>query len=274
MDLLLVGQAFALILCAIAAYFDIRSGIIPDRLNYLFIAIGILINLVAFNLAAFGIAAAVFVFGYLLYLGGKIGGGDVKMFVALALLIPLQNGRVFIIDLLLVASIVALVGVSVYYLVKYARKGIKLEDNKKNIPFAAIMLLLSAGYVYAFYSFMHASLFFIGLLSIILLCATAFVALERGIRKEFFLEKVSLGKLDEDEIIAYDFIDERTKKIILGEGRVLKGVLGSGEIENLKKAKINEIPVYRSLPKFAPFVLVALVALLAFPNIVEMLIFL
>jgi len=61
-------------------------------------------------------------------------------------------------------------------------------------------------------------------------------------------EKVSYNLLE--EIIAYDFLDEKTKKII-GENRVIDDLM----IKKLKKAKIKKIPVYTNLLPFLPFLL-------------------
>jgi len=271
-ELLILRQVIAFILTATAAFFDTKTGEIPDYLNYSAILLGLILNLVNFTPYAFLLAAGVFVLGYLFYLSGKIGGGDVKLFVALSLLIPFVSDRIFIVDLMLVASIVALIVISVYYSTRYYLKGINLEDNKKNLPFAAVFFVFSLVFFFISLTLLPTK-GFVFLLAVPFLFASVFIAFERGIKKEFFLEKVSLSKLEEDELVAFDFIDKKTTKIILGDSKVQKGVLGSKEIENLKKAGIKNILVYRNLPKFAPFIFLALLLLFVFPDLISEIIF-
>ena len=55
----------------------------------------------------------------------------------------------------------------------------------------------------------------------------------------------------------------------LGRALNLRGkrVFEKKEIEKLKKLKIAKLPVYRNLPKFAPFVFVAAVVIIALPDL-------
>ena len=69
--------------------------LIYDKLNYVMIEFGVLLNIYVGVFANFMdmtiyfvIALAVFAVCYLLYYTGKLGGGDVKLFVGISLLLP------------------------------------------------------------------------------------------------------------------------------------------------------------------------------------------
>jgi hypothetical protein len=94
------------------------------------------------------------------------------------------------------------------------------------------------------------------------------LALEKGIRKNFFLKKINLSELEEDEVIAAEFLDEKTRKALELK---TKGILGEKEKNKLEKAGIKEILVYRNLPPFAPFVFIAIIIILALPEITGLL---
>jgi len=81
--------------CA-ACYTDLRSGIVPNRLSFSLLAAGIAGNLLlALVKGELGLAvdllvavAATFALGYLLWLGGVLAGGDVKVFLFISALLP------------------------------------------------------------------------------------------------------------------------------------------------------------------------------------------
>ncbi len=80
----------------VACYTDLRSGIVPNRLSFPLFAAGIAGNLVAAAASSdltllrdlvVGVAAT-FALGYLLWLGGVLAGGDVKVFLFISALLP------------------------------------------------------------------------------------------------------------------------------------------------------------------------------------------
>ena len=84
---------------AYASYTDLKETIVPDKLNYALIAIGMLYHaylsfaagsLVPIGLSLMG-ASFAFVFAYLLWRIGAWAGGDVKLFTALGALTPGAN---------------------------------------------------------------------------------------------------------------------------------------------------------------------------------------
>ena len=129
-DLLLLRQAILLAGCGTAAFTDARTGLILDRITYPMIALGILLNLWEWELAGLALGAGVFAIGYAVYYMGKLGGGDVKLFTGIAFLLPFFDGKVFLLNALFAASILAVVFYSAYYVSRYARKGIDWNEKK------------------------------------------------------------------------------------------------------------------------------------------------
>ena len=252
MDLLLLREIIVAAAAGAAAYTDVKTGLIYDRITYPLIAIGLLLNIFEFNISTFVIAAAVFAVGYVLYYTGKIGGGDVKLFTGISFVLPFLNSRVFIIDVLVAAAVIAVVFLSAYYISKYARKGIKFEENKKSIARAAVIGVAVAVY---FFVLLQAG--------IVPMQTVSLLALENGIRKNFFLVHIKVAELEDDDLIAADEIDAATKEKI---GIGIKGIADADVMRRIKEAGMEELPVYRNLPKFAPFVLAGVIVVLLFGN--------
>jgi len=263
MDLLLLREIIVAAAAGAAAYTDVKTGLIYDRITYPLIAIGLLLNIFEFNISTFVIAAAVFAVGYVLYYTGKIGGGDVKLFTGISFVLPFLNSRVFIIDVLVAAAVIAVVFLSAYYISKYARKGIKFEENKKSIARAAVIGVAVAVYFFVLLQAGIVPMQTVSLLALPMVFALAFLALENGIRKNFFLVHIKVAELEDDDLIAADEIDAATKEKI---GIGIKGIADADVMRRIKEAGMEELPVYRNLPKFAPFVLAGVIVVLLFGN--------
>jgi len=263
-EFLLLRQAFLLAGCGAAAWTDARTGLILDKITYPMIAAGILLNLFEQQWLWLGLGLAVFVLGYVVYYMGKFGGGDVKLFTGIAFLLPFYQGSFFLLNSLFTACLLGITFYSVYFVAKYARQGIDWKENRKGILNAMAIGLLVSVYLSAtaaigFFAWQTAAL-----LAVPLLLAVIFLVFEKGIRKSFFLKEVKLEKLEEDEVVAADFLGEKAKKAL---GMRMKGVLGDREIENLKKAGVKEVPVFRGMPPFGPFIFLGCVAAMLMPNL-------
>ena len=265
MNLILLARIAVLLAgSAVAAYTDAKTGLIPDKITYAMIAAGIALNLIEFDVGLFLVPVIVFAFGFALYWAGKIGGGDVKLFTGIAMLLPFLNEKVFIAHVLLAAAVLSIVFYSVYFVTKYARKGISLEENRQGIVKAVVLGAMIAAYIY----YMH-SAGFLALEAAIIFFATSlfalvFIAFEAGIKKNFFLKEIALGELEEDEVVAGDFLNQEIKEKLRLKG---KGVLGEREIEKLRQAGVKRIAVYRNMPPFAPFILLGCIIVLAWPEL-------
>lgn len=88
----------ALIACIYASYTDMTRGIIPNKLTFPLMVIGLILNGInAYLLGEYMIFVYTFIFtlgifilGYLFWKLGAWAGGDVKLFTAVAALIPFQ----------------------------------------------------------------------------------------------------------------------------------------------------------------------------------------
>lgn len=97
-DIPLVCTIIAILTCLYASYSDLKLGIIPNKLTFPLIGVGITLNAVYafmtgniwFIITCLIFTAIVFVLGYLLWKVGAWAGGDVKLFTALAALLPFQ----------------------------------------------------------------------------------------------------------------------------------------------------------------------------------------
>ncbi len=275
--LLLLREIAVLFSTAIASYTDLRTGLIYDKLTYPMIALGAILNIYVGIFANFmdmaiyfAVALAVFAVCYLLYYTGKIGGGDVKLFVGISLLLPYLPGHSypFILLVVFVSAIVAIAALSIYYVPKYFARGIDFPLNKQGIFNASLFAMFFALYFALLFQlgFVHFQL--IAILIAVVIFALLFIAFEKGIRKEFFLKEIAISKFEEDEIVAWDFLSNEQKEKI-GKALNLRGkrVFEKKEIEKLKRLKIAKLPVYRNLPKFAPFVFIAVLVIIALPDL-------
>ncbi|WP_144011621.1 A24 family peptidase C-terminal domain-containing protein [Methanobacterium paludis] len=92
----LICAVIAILACIYASYSDMKNGIIPNKLTFPLIGIGIVLNgIYAFTIGnplfivmALIYTAVIFVLGYVFWKFGAWAGGDVKLFTALAALLP------------------------------------------------------------------------------------------------------------------------------------------------------------------------------------------
>lgn len=261
--------AVMLLGCLAAAYTDARTGLIYDKITYPMIAIAVLLNIFEQNWVFLAAGMLVFGIGYAIYYAGKIGGGDVKLFSAIAMLLPIYSGELFLLNAMFASALLAVTFYAVYFLLKYWKQGIQFQENRGSMKKAALFGVFVAAYFGALVQLEMVSVASATLLAAPLLLAVLFMAFEHGIRKNFFLKQVKLKELEEDEVIAVDFLEERVKKgLKLG----FKGVFGGREISELEKMGVKDVPVYRGMPPFAPFILLGCIAALVQPNLISILI--
>ncbi len=103
----LTATIIAILACIYASYSDLKRGIIPNKLTFPLIVLGLVLNgvysfltgNVLFIIAAAIITVVIFVLGYLFWKMGAWAGGDVKLFTALAALLaiypPLLSYNIF-----------------------------------------------------------------------------------------------------------------------------------------------------------------------------------
>lgn len=108
--------SLALIVSGLACIWDVREGVIPNWLSYLGLFIAILFSILDLN-RTFSITLIGFLIGFsipfLLFLMGRLGGGDVKLLAALGAAL----GFPVIVDLLLWTCVFGfLVGIAIVVL--------------------------------------------------------------------------------------------------------------------------------------------------------------
>lgn len=243
-----VRVMLSLIFLFIASLTDIHKRIVPDKVSFSFIGFAILINFLDFNPINFLPGIIVFIIGLIIYYLGKLGGGDIKMITGLALMIPFFNGKTFVLQASIFAALTSLLFYSVYFTTKILRKKkILFSEIKKDAYIALLLFVFLLAYFILlknFYSFNTLFLFFVPLFA-----SLPFIALQQEIKKEFFLKEVTLNELDEDEVVAFEFLSKE-----LQEKFKLKKIITEEDKLFLKKNGFNSIKIYSGMPAFMPFV--------------------
>lgn len=93
----LIATIIAVLSCTYASYSDLKRGIIPNKLTFPLIGLGLVLNgiysfltgNILLIIAALIITAVIFVLGYIFWKMGAWAGGDVKLFTALAALLAI-----------------------------------------------------------------------------------------------------------------------------------------------------------------------------------------
>jgi len=277
-NILVLKIALALIATAIAAYTDHKTGLIQNWLTYPLIGVGLLITVFESFLSVntFGwiyfadvlaIGILIYLIGYFMYKYGKLGGGDVKLFLGLHLLIPYYLGQLTILWLLIFSSLLSVFCVSIFYMLKLSRKitvkdAIKILGKRKSLVIKAVALFL------VFFVAIHLFVirfdgswqYYLTLLPILL--GLKAVIFEQEIKKYIYLKNKKISELEDGDVIAIDFI----KKDLLGK-LGLKGrfVIEDADIRRIKKMKnIRSIPIFDNLPRFAPYIFFGLIVVLLF----------
>lgn len=247
----------------IAAYTDHKTGYIYDTITIPLILIGATLNIIESKYYAFILPIIIYATGYLLYKTGKIGGGDVKLYTGIAMIMPSENNS-FIINSILFSTITAITYISAYYTIKYAKKGIDWQLNKDNIQKAIILATIITTYTIIATNTNNTIKTIAQITYIPLILGCVYIALEKGIKKEFFLKKIKTSEAEEDEIIAKEFMD---KKTTTKTKNLIKELMQPEEIKELEKTGIKHVLVYRDLPKFGPFIFIGTIIALTMPII-------
>ncbi|MBI5553899.1 MAG: prepilin peptidase [Candidatus Diapherotrites archaeon] len=244
-----------------AAYWDARTGLIPDWITLPLIGIGAVLAVLEFNLTAIGTGIIVFGAGYAFYWLGKLGGGDVKLFAGMGFLLPFWGGKIFLLSMLFFAALSSLVFYAVYWGIQAHRKKIMLKIKSRHLQQGILLLILLGAYLLFLNGTRLVPVSTLLLLGIPLLCGVILSVLEPSVREHLMLTRIPLNELEEDEVLAREFLEESAQNILQNH----KGVLGKKEIQALATAGIRSVPVYRNLPRFGPFIAIGTILALLLP---------
>ncbi len=247
----------------LAAYTDWKTGYIYDWITYPLIGIGIILSLVTGQWWGLVFGGIIYALGMLAYRTGKIGGGDIKLLAGLALVQPTFNGMIFPFAVLLVGTLLACLALSVYYAGGFllTRPKIKWKTRRKMAS-----LVMGVGIIALIYYATTNPQWpreTTALLGISLLAGIIFYALEDEIKTHAFLKRITLEQLEDDEVLATEHLTHEEKE---KWGKHIPNLIGTEDKLRLTHMNIHTIPVYRNLPKFAPFLLVGIIVVYLFPD--------
>ncbi|MBM3282439.1 MAG: prepilin peptidase [Candidatus Diapherotrites archaeon] len=248
---------------AAAAYTDWKTGYIYDYITYPLIGLGIILSLMTGQWLGLVLGAGIYGIGLFAYKTGKIGGGDIKLLAGLALIQPTFNGMIFPFAVLLVGTLLACLGLSIYYTGMFvlSRKKIHWKNNRKKS--AALMGAAVAGVMYYVFTQGLWSSETIVVLSIAMLAGIIFYALEEEIKEHSFLKRITLNELEDDEVLAIEHLSPEEKE---KWGKNIPNLIGTSDKIRLQHMNFHTIPVYRNLPKFAPFLFAGIIIVYMYPE--------
>ena len=257
----------------ICSYYDIfNKKNIPLWVTIGMVAAGVLLNLATldtnFILYSSMIAIIILAIGYAIYKTGQIGGADVFAFMGIALLIPSSAPNPaaiqllqypFVFSVFLVSGFLAMLGICAKYIPRIAilfAKG-KIKPGLWDALASGILVVVSAPLIL--------NMFERGILSLtqatglsLLIALTAFLSLFKSQISDSMIEWVKLKEIDEEDVIALKLLDPKTVKRYK-----LNAVLEKGEFEKLKRMNLKKYPIYKGMPAFMPYLLLAAIIILA-----------
>lgn len=257
----LIQQGALILGTTLGAITDAKTGYIFDWITYPMILIGFVLAIMQQQYNNLFVAGIIFALLFITYKFGKLGGGDVKLFVGIALLNP-YNDYLFFASAMLIAAVSAMIFYSIFYTIKYIRIGINFEENSKGIQKATLYGVILLGY-FSLLTMMQLITYLSAIIILIpMLVGLLFIAFQKGITKNFFEKKILLKEIEEDEVIAEEGNSEKILKLLAG-----KKLIGENEKALLLKNKIKSIYVLRGLPPFGPFILVGILVAINQPQL-------
>jgi len=267
MELLLIKQVLALIGTGISAVTDWKTGYIYDKITYPLILLGILLTLATLNLNfivnSLIFAGIVFGLGYILYYLGQVGGGDVKLFTALTLLLPytVEPKLPAFFMVFLVATLINVMLTITLQGTKYLLFEKNKEIGLNKITLGLALAVLSTLYINIIFNLEILTPFGLSLVILPLVGAIFFSVFGEDMTNKTFNGKISIGKLEDGDVLAPQKITKEIK-MVLGP----KKVLDTSAIKKLKKQGIEKVWIYAYAPPFGPSIFIATLITVIYPN--------
>ncbi|MFA5105734.1 MAG: prepilin peptidase [Candidatus Micrarchaeia archaeon] len=275
------AAAIAVIFSAACSYYDLfNRRNIPEKLLWAFLvaAVGASFILNGTDALANGAmqAAIIAVIGYLSYRAGQMGLADVFVLASIAILIPAVNlsadwgyaAVTFSVPAVLLVFFASVISFSyimaAYYFAKIAlgygaRRGhaAGIKQGKKTVFALGAIGIFALAYLFC------AALLGIGAyrsaVAATFPALMFFFALFMPEIKESMVEQVAVGKLELEDVIAVEKMDQKAVQKY-GIGRLID----SKNLIAIKKAGLKAVPVYTGMPPFLPFMLLGLLIVILF----------
>lgn len=272
----LIGVIVALLGVAYSSYTDLKTGEVSDKLSHSMIGVGAI--LVAFTypfwqaVTIMGIGVLVFILGFILYIFGQMGGGDVKLFTALALLIPyypeslrpisealgitpVSSNFPFIASVFVLSGIFFMLFIPPIYLRKLYSKRKKVKEFGKKILTGIVYCLILSPIVYIWLGISK----LIAVLFIPMFFALLIVPFKDDVVVLFFSRKKRVSDLNDDDVLALESMSRKT----IAKLGLWRKTFTPPELRKIKaranKYKIRMVMVCEDLPKYVPYIFASLV---------------
>lgn len=262
---------FSAIFLIVASIFDLRTREIPDTLSYIFIIGALLMSLIyslftTVNFFLYSLLSALIVFGagYLFYRLKQIGGGDVKLFTGVAVLLGnftlfgFSAVLVFFFLLLFIGGIYTLIWAAVLFFRernKGWQKFIEVLHGRKRIR----IILLVVSIILLVFALLFPPIRLLLCILVILLYVTFYLAcFLKVVETLHFLKDIPLKELTEGDWLAKD---------VVVHGKTLcskkKACVTEKDIAILKKAKVEKVWIKVGIP-FVPAIAVTAIVCFIF----------
>lgn len=261
--------AVNLIASIIATYTDIKTGFIYDWITYPLIAIGIILSILTGQWIGIVLAALIYGIGLYAYNTGKMGGGDIKLLAGMALVQPLYNGMIFVLGVLLVAAVSASIIMTIWFVGRFLLSGKKINwktPRKKTAILAFIVLIMGVHFL-TLHGLLPLPILLVFVIALFM--GLVFYAFEDEVKAHAFLTHVPIDKIEEDEIFAIEHLTKEEKE---KWGKNIPILIGPENRALFREKGMHTIPVYRNLPKFAPFLLIGVLMVYLFPEWIAMIV--
>jgi len=276
----MINLAILIIGTGIAAYTDYKTGIVPDKLSHFMIASGAILAPIVYNdlIFVYGVAAAVFGLGFLMYSFGQIGGGDVKLFTAIALLVPYYPEVMkplaeyiginpvspvypFVGSIFILAGIIGpmfAVSIKSHYRIFKNKHKIDNFSGKVRKGILLGMLLIPFLVLWAYLTPAFLVLF------IPMAITLSLIPFKDDMVRIFYSVEKPISELNDDDVLALEGIEEQ-KKEDLG---LWRKTFTPPELKKVKKKAeekgYEKVLVCENLPVFVPYIFIALLISLIF----------
>ncbi|MFH1442833.1 MAG: prepilin peptidase [Candidatus Micrarchaeota archaeon] len=299
--------AVALIGVGAAAYQDYKTSFIDEKIIYLMLLVALVLNFLPFItensyliVYALIVSIVILALGYVFYRKGQLGMGDVLLFVAIQQLLPLAplslrflnpisfgldfsalsefsgdnwfligylnvfKHFLFLLTIFLASSFLATIGSSMQYAIALVESKKRLKPNMLVGTASIIGLFLGAVFLYFYFGVSIASAMFM----LLFLSSAFFLTFRQQILDEIVIQRIPIPKIEDEDILAMEKMPpEIVRKYGLERVLTQKQVKKLSEIQ--KKEGMKLFPISKVLPRFGPYIFIALVIGILFGNILE-----